>query len=159
MSHWNRWHNTRSTILTSKLDLPQPGGAAATWLRSCQESVRLRTDFGFVLPHFLGGRLGRAGESLLMTWTLNSESGLRSGRVESHFPRLTRHDLIEAESPAFDGGHNPPTPELLTPANNRLHGQLMDSLPIWSFNFLKWHRFLKATMNVAVHTSHKIKPT
>lgn len=140
------------TKQTCKLDLPEPGGARATWLRSCQKSVRLRTGFRFVLQpvsvvHFFWGGWAWGVFSHDTNFELWIWPQVR--QIESHFPLLTRHDFIQAESPAFQRGTQPSTQSF---PNHRLHGQLMESLPIWSFNFI-WHRFFKATMNVAV--SHR----
>lgn len=92
----------------SKLDLPQPRRARSSVLRSYQKSVmllisdlcchhwrpRIFVGFGWALRWFL------------ITWTLTFQSARRSGTLRRHFPRPTSHDLIEAESPAFDMGHN-----------------------------------------------------
>ncbi len=98
-SHWQRWHNTQSTILTPKLDLPQPGGAAATWLRSCQESV---TDFGFELPpvravHFFWRGVGRPGLGSRFSWRELWTLNLASGQVDSKVTSLDWPGMISSK--------------------------------------------------------------
>ena len=146
VSHRNRWCNTQRPILTSKLDLPSP----AQWGPHGWGHVRPQPGCALISDAcsclwgscvLWGG--GAGGAQRLVSHGVNSELW-RQPQVrqdESLFPSPTRHDLIEAESPAFDLGHNPPTPKVVTLKKNWLHSQL-----IWRYNFI-WRRY-KATTTV-----------
>lgn len=143
--------NTQSLVLTSKLDLPGPGGARATWLRSCQKPVRLCNDFRVPswpvrAGYFFGGvgvegrqagvRLGQAGPPFLMIRPLNLDSGLRRGEsrevTSPDWPGMISSEL----NPQRLMGVATLDPRLLTPAHWPLHGQMIKKLerPAWRFN-------------------------
>lgn len=106
--HKKRWYNTVRTILTCKLD------PAVAWL-SRSHMVKVVSDVGQVACRFQiwaawAFSWGEAGQGLgVISHDMIFElwSCARVRPVESHFPRLTKHDLIDHESPAFDKGHNP----------------------------------------------------
>lgn len=136
--HQNR---DRWTILTSKLDLPQPGGARSTRLRSCQKLVSVAHWFQICAAvsedlAFFGGGEVRLG------------CGLVSGEMNFElwiWPQVRRWKVTFLDWPGMiSSKQNPPhligvttlNPELLTPANNRLCAWPMKSLAIWSFIYI-----------------------